>query len=105
MEKNGAGAYELKPGLDEGINYQIISTEMMDVFKAYQGEKIEKIAHKRNGRKIVEIYGVDIQYYFISQEVVRDIDKGKKYENNSSSFNVSRYCPLKRLKAALMAIY
>lgn len=34
------GESKLKPGLLEGQNYEIVSPEMMDVFKNYKGEKI-----------------------------------------------------------------
>lgn len=45
---------KLRPGLMEGQDYEIVSQKIMETFKAYKGELIEKPAHKlSNGKKIV----------------------------------------------------
>lgn len=45
----------------EGQDYEIISTEMMGVFKNYKGDLIDKKAYKlSNGKKIVEVYGLEV---------------------------------------------
>lgn len=48
---------KLKPDLVEQNDYKIVSKEMMDVFKHYEGSKVERQAIRLpNGKRIVEVY-------------------------------------------------
>ena len=105
LAKNGAGVLHLKPGLAEHADYAIVSADIMDIFRYYKGERIERVAYKVNGKKVVEIYGVDLSYFFLSQSILKDIANSFYGNLDVQKGNTSRFIPLKELQKGLMAEY